>query len=138
MRLLICTIEYTLCFQIGVNKIKLEAFKPSFFFKYRNFFCELVTYTPYQGFTAYFDPYYNQLGYLQPIVMVQLKDPTPGVLVNIQCTAWAKLIEHDTKKMRGSIHIEFLMDYIYVFFLRQIQMRIGTYLSVLLKIIGQN
>ena len=43
---------------------------------------ELVTYTPYQGFPAYFYPYYNQLGYLQPIVMVQLKNPTPGVLVN--------------------------------------------------------
>ena len=99
MRLLICTIEYTLCFQIGLNKIKLEAFKPSFFFKYRNFSCELVTYTPYQGFTNYFYPYYNQLGYLQPIVMVQLKDPTPGVLVNIQYTAWAKFIEHDTQKM---------------------------------------
>jgi len=69
-----------------------------------------VTYTPYRGFPAYFYPYYNQLGYLQPIVMVQLKDPTPGVLVNIQCTAWAKFIEHDTQKMRGSIHIEFLMD----------------------------
>jgi hypothetical protein len=62
------------------------------------------------GFPAYFYPYYNQLGYLQPIVMVQLKNPTPGVLVNIQCTAWAKFIEHDTQKMRGSIHIEFLMD----------------------------
>ena len=69
-----------------------------------------VTYTPFRGFPAYFYPYYNQLGYLQPIVMVQLKDPTPGVLVNIQCTAWSKFIEHDTQKMRGSIHIEFLMD----------------------------
>ena len=64
---------------------------------------------------------FNQLGYLQPIVMVQLKDPIPRVLVNIQCTAQAKLIEHDTQNMRGSIYIEFFMDYIYVFFLRQIQ-----------------
>lgn len=69
-----------------------------------------VSYTPWRGFPAYFFPYWNQLGYLQPIVMVQLKNPTPGVLINIQCTAWAKFIEHDTAKMRGSVHIEFLMD----------------------------
>jgi len=69
-----------------------------------------VTYTPWRGFPAHFFPYYNQLGYLQPIVMVQLKDPTPGVLINIQCRAWAKFIEHNDQKMRGSVHIEFLMD----------------------------
>jgi len=69
-----------------------------------------VTYTPWRGFPAYFFPYWNQLGYLQPIVMVQLKNPTPGVLINIQCTAWAKFLEHNGPKMRGSVHIEFLMD----------------------------
>jgi len=69
-----------------------------------------VTYTPWRGYPGHFFPYYNQLGYLQPIVMVQLKNPTPGVLINIQCTAWAKNIEHNAKKMRGSVHIEFLMD----------------------------
>ena len=69
-----------------------------------------VSYTPWRGFPAYFFPYWNQLGYLQPIVMVQLKNPMPGVLINIQCTAWADFIEHDGQKMRGSVHIEFLMD----------------------------
>jgi len=69
-----------------------------------------VSYTPWRGFPAYFYPYYNQLGYLQPVVMVQLKNPTPGVLINIQCTAWANFIEHDSQTMRGSVHIEFLMD----------------------------
>ena len=69
-----------------------------------------VTYTPWRGFPGYFFPYYNQLGYLQPVVMVQLKNPTPGVLINIQCTAWANFIDHDSQKMRGSVHLEFLMD----------------------------
>ena len=69
-----------------------------------------VSYTPWRGFPAYFFPYWNQLGYLQPIVMVQLKNPTPGVLVNIQCTAWAKGLDHDVSKRRGSVHLEFLMD----------------------------
>ena len=69
-----------------------------------------VSYTPWRGFPAHFFPYFNQLGYLQPVVMVQLKNPTPGVLINIQCTAWAKGIEHNEKTMRGSVHLEFLMD----------------------------
>jgi len=69
-----------------------------------------VTYTPWMGFPGYFFPYWNQLGYLQPIVMVQLKKPTPAVLTNIQCTAWARNIQHNDQKMRGSVHIEFLMD----------------------------
>ena len=70
----------------------------------------LVSYTPWRGFPAYFFPYWNQLGYLQPIVMVQLKNPTPGVLINIECTAWAKGLEHDRERRRGSVHFEFLMD----------------------------
>jgi len=69
-----------------------------------------VTYTPWRGFPAYFFPYWNQLGYLQPVVMVQLKNPTPGVLINMQCSAWANFIDHDSQKMRGSVHLEFLMD----------------------------
>jgi hypothetical protein len=42
--------------------------------------------------------------------MVQLKEPTPGVLINIECTAWAKGIEHNRERRRGVVHIEFLMD----------------------------
>ena len=38
-----------------------------------------VTYTPFRGFPGYFFPYRNQRGYLSPIVMVQLKNPEPGV-----------------------------------------------------------
>ena len=40
-----------------------------------------VTYTPFRGFPGYFYPYRNQRGYLSPIVMVQLKNPMPGVSV---------------------------------------------------------
>ena len=45
-----------------------------------------VTYTPFRGFPGYYYPYRNQRGYLSPIVMVQLKSPEPGVLMNIECT----------------------------------------------------
>ena len=70
----------------------------------------VVSYTPWRGFPAHFFPYFNQLGYLQPVVMVQLKNPTPGVLISIQCTAWAKGLEHDITKRKGSVRLEFLMD----------------------------
>lgn len=69
-----------------------------------------VTYTPYRGFPGYFFPYRNQRGYLSPVVMVQLKNPEPGVLMNIECTAWAKNIQHNRLKRSGLVHFELIMD----------------------------
>jgi len=69
-----------------------------------------VTYTPFRGFPGYFFPYRNQRGYLSPIVMFQLKKPTPGVLMNLECTAWARNIKHNRLKRSGLVHFEFLMD----------------------------
>ncbi len=37
----------------------------------------------------------NQRGYLSPVVMVQLKNPTPAILMNLECTAWARNIHHN-------------------------------------------
>lgn len=69
-----------------------------------------VTYTPFRGFPGYFFPYRNQRGYLSPVVMVQLKNPVPGVLMNIECTAWAKNIQHNRLVRRGLVHFELIMD----------------------------
>ena len=69
-----------------------------------------MTYTPFRGFPGYYFPYRNQRGYLAPIVMVQLKSPEPGVLMNIECTTWAANIEHDRVKRRGLTHFELIMD----------------------------
>merc|ERR1711874_676725 len=69
-----------------------------------------VTYTPFRGFPGYFYPYRNQRGYLSPIVMVQLKNPMPGVLMNLECTVWAQNIEHNRLKRRGLTHFELIMD----------------------------
>ncbi|XP_040583159.1 sodium/potassium-transporting ATPase subunit beta [Lepeophtheirus salmonis] len=69
-----------------------------------------LTYTPYRGFPAYYFPFYNQIGYLQPVVMVQLLAPSPGVIMNIECTPWAKGMVHDRVTKRGMVHFEFLMD----------------------------
>ena len=88
-----------------------------------------VTYTPFRGFPGYFYPYRNQRGYLSPIVMVQLKNPMPGVrstllrsiwqkltksifqvLMNIECTAWARNIERNRLSRKGPVHFELIMD----------------------------
>jgi len=69
-----------------------------------------VTYTPFRGFPGYFYPYRNQRGYLSPIVMVQLDQPEPGVLMNLECTVWAQNIEHNRLKRRGLTHFELIMD----------------------------
>lgn len=69
-----------------------------------------VVYTPSQGFPTYYYPYKNTPNYLSPIVMVQLLKPAPGVLINIECRAWAQNIEHNRMERRGSVHFELLMD----------------------------
>jgi len=69
-----------------------------------------VVYTPQQGFPAYYYPFKNTPNYLSPIVMVQLLKPVPGVLINIECKAWAQNIEHSRMERRGSVHFELLMD----------------------------
>lgn len=33
-----------------------------------------------------------------------------GVLINIECKAWAKNIEHDRQDRRGSVHFELMID----------------------------
>jgi len=69
-----------------------------------------VTYTPFRGFPGFYFPYRNQRAYLSPIVMVQLNSPVPGVIMNIECTVWARNIQHDRVKRRGLTHFELIMD----------------------------
>ena len=89
----------------------------------------LVTYTPKQGFPGYYYPYLNQMHYLSPIVWLQFRSITPGVLIQIRstrscrvevpnssiicrCRAWAKNIQHDDRNARiGGVHFELLMDW---------------------------
>jgi len=69
-----------------------------------------VTYTPKRGFPGYFFPFRNQPGFLSPLVMVQLDNPMPGVLVNLECTVWARNIKHNRLRKDGLTHFELLMD----------------------------
>lgn len=62
------------------------------------------------GFNGNFYPFEKQDGYKQPLVAVQFKNATQGVIINIECKAWAKNIEHDRKERRGSVHLELMID----------------------------
>jgi len=69
-----------------------------------------VLYHPRPGFPAYYYPFVNTPSYLSPIVMVQFVKPVTGVLINVECKAWAKNIEHNRMERRGSVHFELMMD----------------------------
>jgi len=69
-----------------------------------------VHYYPQQGIEFKYFPFTNQPGYLSPFVFVHFLKPTPGVLINIECKAWAKNIRHDRMDREGSVHFELLID----------------------------
>lgn len=68
-----------------------------------------ISYYPNNGFEYVFFPYFNQKGYLPPVVMAQF-DVVPGRLVMIWCRAWAKNIKHHKGDRQGSVHFELLVE----------------------------
>jgi len=69
-----------------------------------------ISYYPYPGFNAVFFPYRNQPGFMNPLVGVVFENPTPYVLINVRCTAWAKNIDVEPAKRLGLVHFELLVD----------------------------
>ncbi|KAH9636187.1 hypothetical protein HF086_007139 [Spodoptera exigua] len=69
-----------------------------------------VQYIPRRGFPAYYYPFTNKEGYLSPLVAVLFEKPRTGVLINIECKAWAKNIFYDRYERRGSVHFELMVD----------------------------
>ncbi|KAJ8920639.1 hypothetical protein NQ315_004778 [Exocentrus adspersus] len=69
-----------------------------------------LRYIPYRGFMSQYFPFQNQDGYLSPLVAVHFEEPKRGVLINIECKAWAKNIHHDRADKRGSVHFELMID----------------------------
>lgn len=68
-----------------------------------------IDYFP-QGIETKYFPFTNQPGYQSPFVMAHFKNPRPGVLIFIQCKAWAKNIEHDKERSRGMVNFELQID----------------------------
>lgn len=62
-----------------------------------------IDYFP-QGIETKYFPFTNQPGYQSPFVMAHLKNPRPGVIIFIECKAWAKNIN------RSLVKFELLID----------------------------
>ncbi|EFA03901.1 sodium/potassium-transporting ATPase subunit beta-2 [Tribolium castaneum] len=69
-----------------------------------------IYYFPQRGFKAKYFPFTNVKGYVSPLVAVHFEKPTRGVLINIECKAWARNIHHDRVDRRGSVHFELMVD----------------------------
>ncbi|KAH7967285.1 hypothetical protein HPB49_023817 [Dermacentor silvarum] len=69
-----------------------------------------LAYFPGNRIEKYYFPYMNTPGYLSPFVFVQFLRPERGVLINMECKAWAKNIKHDRQDRVGSAHFELMID----------------------------
>ncbi|KAG8180111.1 hypothetical protein JTE90_027890 [Oedothorax gibbosus] len=70
-----------------------------------------VRYYPANGaIPKYYFPFTNLDGYLSPFVFIHFEKPVTGVLINIECKAWARNIKHNRKDRLGSVHFELLVD----------------------------
>ncbi|KAG5881105.1 hypothetical protein JTB14_024350 [Gonioctena quinquepunctata] len=71
-----------------------------------------ITYYPkdIQGFPGYYYPYMNSEGYLSPLVAVKFERPVSGIVINVECRAWAKNIRYSRTERIGSVHFELLID----------------------------
>lgn len=70
----------------------------------------LVEYFPSQGIPTYYFPYLKQSGYKAPFLFVRLASPLHGVLINVECKAWAKNIHPSRLDRVGTVHFEIMID----------------------------
>ena len=69
-----------------------------------------ITYYPTNGVSKNFYPYVNQKGYLSPVIFAHLENPKHGIMMAVECKAWAKNIRHDSQERRGLVHFELMID----------------------------
>ncbi|XP_039765045.1 sodium/potassium-transporting ATPase subunit beta-2-like [Pararge aegeria] len=69
-----------------------------------------IRYLPSPGFPGYFYPYNNAEGYLSPLVAVHLVRPKTGIVINIECRAWAKNIKYNRRDRLGVVHFELMIE----------------------------
>jgi len=69
-----------------------------------------ISYLPHLGFDGRYFPFLNVDEYLSPLIAIHFERPARGVLINIECKAWARNIIHDGPEGRGSVHFELLVD----------------------------
>ncbi|KAM3959170.1 sodium/potassium-transporting ATPase subunit beta-2 [Aphomia sociella] len=69
-----------------------------------------IKYLPGPGFPGYFYPYQNAEGYLSPLVAIHLEKPRTGIVINIECRAWARNIIYDRRERLGVVHFELMIE----------------------------
>jgi sodium/potassium-transporting ATPase subunit beta len=69
-----------------------------------------ISYYPSNGFSSYFYPYWNQANYQAPLVFIQLDNPRKGVMIHIECKAWARNIWHNSRDRLGLVQFEVMID----------------------------
>lgn len=69
-----------------------------------------ITYFPKErGFPSKYFPYKNQVGYQSPLMAIKFEKPTKGMLLHIECRAWAKNINYDRMDRVGKAHFEIMI-----------------------------
>jgi len=61
------------------------------------------------GFPSHFFPFMNQDDYQSPLVAVHLKNPKEGVLIHMECRAWADNIKYMKRERMGRVHMEIML-----------------------------
>jgi len=69
-----------------------------------------ITYFPEQGFPGYYYPFRNQAGFRSPVVAVQILEPKPEVVINLECRAWAPNILQDRKEQLGVLNYKIKVE----------------------------
>ena len=69
-----------------------------------------IRFAPSQTISANYFPFTNQQGYTAPFVMVQFQSPKRGVVINVECKAWAENIRYNRKDVEGTVHFELLVE----------------------------
>ncbi|XP_014253491.1 sodium/potassium-transporting ATPase subunit beta-2-like [Cimex lectularius] len=69
-----------------------------------------VSYIPFQGYPGYMFPYTGQKWYLNPIIAVYFQKPYHGMVINVECKAWAANIKRNELQEEGVTSFQLLID----------------------------
>lgn len=69
-----------------------------------------ISYYPSNYIPNYYFPFTNLEGYLSPFIFVHFLKPMAGVVVSVECKAWAANIKHNRMERMGMAHFELMVD----------------------------
>jgi sodium/potassium-transporting ATPase subunit beta len=69
-----------------------------------------LNYYPRRGFKGVYFPFTGIEGYLSPLVAVHFEQPMRGVVINVECKAWAQNINHDGEEKKAMVNFELLIE----------------------------